>query len=230
MELLKDLGVVMIRVVTIFPLMLAVTLFMGRRTIGEMPVFDFLIIIALGAVVGADIADPNIEHIPTIFVILLVALLQKLFSISAIRYRRFGKLISFEPIIIVYQGKLIHKNMKKIKYSVDNVLHMLREEQIFDLKDVHLCVVESNGRISVLEKTEPPQPEAAISFPIIKEGKIEVAILSRLGISEAWVRQQLAQRQLALDSVFLATVDQNKILSITLYEEEAHQSLPPIIH
>lgn len=45
--------------------MLFVTIMMGRRSIAELPVFDFLVVITLGAVVGADLADPNIDHIHT---------------------------------------------------------------------------------------------------------------------------------------------------------------------
>lgn len=230
MELIKDMGIVFLRIVTIFPLMLFITLFMGRKTIGEMPVFDFLIIIALGAVVGADIADPSIEHLPTVFAILIIALLQKTFSIGSIRYRWFGKLISFEPVVIIYQGKIVHRNLKKVQYSVDNVLEMLREEQVFDLSEVHVGVLESNGKISILEQTKPPQPEASIAFPVIKEGRIDTNILSRLGLNQAWLEKQLAAQQVELRSVFLAMVDQNNSLTITQYEEDIHQSLPPVIH
>lgn len=54
MEILSDLAKIFGRIITILPLMLLVALFMGRRSVGELPVFDFLIVISLGAVVGAD--------------------------------------------------------------------------------------------------------------------------------------------------------------------------------
>lgn len=57
MHLIKELLIVTGRIVTILPLMLVITLYMGKRSIGELPVFDFLVVIILGAVVGADIAD-----------------------------------------------------------------------------------------------------------------------------------------------------------------------------
>lgn len=76
-DLLKDLLLVGWRVLTILPLLLVITLFMGKRAVGELPVFDFLVIITLASVVGADIADPNINHLPTIFAIIVIALLQK---------------------------------------------------------------------------------------------------------------------------------------------------------
>ncbi|MGV2685812.1 DUF421 domain-containing protein, partial [Clostridium perfringens] len=77
MELLKDLLLVLGRIYTIYPLLLGVTLFMGRRSIGELPVFDYIIILSLGSVIGADIADPKIEHIHTAFAIVVIGVLQK---------------------------------------------------------------------------------------------------------------------------------------------------------
>lgn len=64
---------------------------MGRRSIGELPVFDFLVILILGAVVGADIADPNIEHLHTAVAIVLIGGLQMLIAKWAITI---GSLVS----------------------------------------------------------------------------------------------------------------------------------------
>lgn len=77
-EFLKETGLIFGRIITILPLLLIVTLLMGKRAIGELPVFDFLIIVTLGAVVGADIADPSIHHLPTAMAIIGIGILQKL--------------------------------------------------------------------------------------------------------------------------------------------------------
>lgn len=229
MELAQDLGLVFIRIVTIFPLMLWVTLFiMGRRSIGEMPVFDFLVVLALGSVVGADIADPEIEHIPTAFAILVIGLVQKLFSYWVIRYRRFGKLVTFQPIIIIYEGKLVHRNLKKSKYSVDNILQLLRENQIFDVSTVKLAIIEGSGNLSILEQANAST--TSMSYPVIREGQIETHILSTFGLDEVWLFDQLEQQQLELHQIFLATVNDKHQLHCTNYIEQAHQHLPPLYH
>ena len=77
LDFIKDILIVLARILTILPLLLFTTLFMGKRAIGEIPVFDFLIVIILGAVVGADIADPNIEHAPTFIAIIFIGLFQR---------------------------------------------------------------------------------------------------------------------------------------------------------
>lgn len=229
MELVKDFSIVFIRIITIFPLMLWVTLFiMGRRSIGEMPVFDFLVVLSLGSVVGADIAEPKIEHIPTAFAILVIGLVQKLFSYWVIRYRRFGKLVTFQPIIIIYEGKLVHRNLKKSKYSIDNILQMLRENQIFDPSTVKLAILEGSGNLSILEQAKAST--TSISYPVIREGVIEAHILSTFGLDEVWLFDQLEQQQLDLKNIFVATIDDKHLLHCTTYIEQAHQHLPPLYH
>lgn len=225
MEMLHTLGLVFLRIVTIFPLLLAATLFMGRKSIGEMPVFDFLVVLALGSVVGADIAEPDVHHLPIIFSILVISALQKLFSSWTIRSRWFGKLITFEPAIVVYKGKIVRKNLKKVQYSIDNILQMLRENQVFDLGGVELAVLEGNGKLSVLEQTAQP-----VSYPVIKEGKLQNEVLSKLDIPESWLEEQLKQKQIKLGDIFLATVDKQQTLHLTRYQEMDHRQLPPLYH
>jgi len=237
-EIWKDFGIVAIRSVTLFPLLLATTLFMGRRSIGELPVFDFLVILSLGSVVGADIADPDIRHLPTAFAIVFIGLLQKTVAILVIRYRKFGRLITFEPAVMIYKGKLVAKHLRKYKYSIDNILQMLREQEIFDVTSVHLAVLEANGKLSVLKTGStmpvtapqlglaPQQPQAA--YPVIIEGKLKYDTLQQLHISEQQLYEQLRQRGVLAQDVFLAVCQDISSLNITLYEESL--TLPPVKH
>lgn len=127
MHLIKEFLIVGGRIVTILPLALGITIYMGKRSVGELPIFDFIVVITLEAVVGADIADPKIEHIHTAVAIILIGLLQKLISKLKIKYRKFGHIVTFEPTIVIQDGKFIVSNLTKIHYSIDNVLQMLGE-------------------------------------------------------------------------------------------------------
>lgn len=242
MELVKELLIVAGRIITIIPLMLLVALYMGKRSIGELPVFDFLVILALGAVVGADIADPEIPHIHTAVAIVLIGLLQRIVSKLVIKYRKLGHIITFEPTIVIQDGKLIIKNLKKLRYSVDNVLQMLREKDVFDIKDVHLGIIEANGKISILknnnkaavtlEDMDLSRKAAIISYPIIIEGKIYFEVLKKLNLSESWLRNQLSALNInEIEDIFFASVnDKNEVhISLKNYMEDT-EGLLPIYH
>ncbi|WP_028559392.1 DUF421 domain-containing protein [Paenibacillus pinihumi] len=229
MELWKELGIVTMRIATLFPLLLGVTLFMGRRSIGELPVFDFLIILALGSVIGADIANPQIEHLPTAFAIVMIGLLQKLVAALSIRFRTFGRWITFEPVIVIQDGKMMEENLRKQKYSVDNILHMLREHDIFNISAVTLAVLESNGKLSVLKNPAktPVTPELLqlaagepdMAYPVILEGKFEQEAMEKLHVQQNWLVEHLQEQGLLPEDVFLATLDSKRKLTITRYQE-----------
>ncbi|VVM33699.1 DUF421 domain-containing protein [Terribacillus sp. AE2B 122] len=151
-ELIHDNLIVIARIITIIPLMLVVTLYMGKRAIGEMPVFDFLIVVILGALVGADIADPEIAHLPTAVAIVAIGLFQKAIVKWKISNRKIGKVLTLGPTIVIQDGTLLYENMRKVQYSIDNILFMLRQKDVFDVRDVETAIVEPNGTLSVLKK------------------------------------------------------------------------------
>ncbi|SDQ10384.1 Uncharacterized membrane protein YcaP, DUF421 family [Virgibacillus subterraneus] len=240
LETIKELLIILGRIVTILPLLLFVTIFMGKRAIGELPIFDFLIIVTLGAVVGADIADPNIHHLPTAFAIIAIAILQKIVAKWKISNRKIGKLLTFEPTIVIQNGKLLHKNMKQMRYSIDNILQMLREKSVFDLNEVETAIIEANGSLSVLKKASNHSVTAqdlgivkttsSITFPVIVEGNIYTNVLYSLKLDESWLMEQLASRNIDnLDDVFYASINYQHELQISLMEEQGTE-VPPIRH
>jgi uncharacterized membrane protein YcaP (DUF421 family) len=150
MEMLNIFG----RILTILPLLLLITLWMGKRSIGELPVFDFLVIITLGSVVGADIADPDINHIFTFVAIIVIAAFQYVISTWSVKQRSFGRLVTFEPTVVMKDGMFLVDNLRKIRYSIDNVLQMMREKDIFDLREVDTAIIEASGNLSVYKRAE----------------------------------------------------------------------------
>lgn len=236
-ETIKDLLLVGGRIVTILPLLLATTLFMGKRSIGELPVFDFLIIIALGAVVGADIADPNIEHIPTAFAIIVIGLVQRVVSTMAIKHRKFGRAITFEPTVVVSKGNMLVDNLRKVNYSIDNILQMLREKDIFHLGEVELAILEANGRLSVYKnpKSAPitsedlglVKPPKGVAYPLILEGTVSDQVLAYLHKDNAWLAEQLLAQGINKNDVFYASVDENLTLHVS---RTSSHPVPPIHH
>lgn len=237
---IKEFAILLGRIVTILPLLLVMTIFMGKRAIGELPIFDFLIILTLGAVVGADLADPNIKHIPTALTVIVIAILHRIVSKLKISKRTFGRLITFEPTVVIQDGKLLYDNIKSIRYSIDNILRMLRQKNIFDLSEVETAIIEANGTLSVLKRAEksPVTREdlnvtstTTITFPVILEGKIYTSILDEFQLNEAWLMKQLAAQGIyEKQDVFIATINKKRELQISLYNEKSRINIPKLYH
>ncbi|WP_236634720.1 DUF421 domain-containing protein [Alteribacter lacisalsi] len=230
MAVLQDLGLVIFRISTILPLLLAVTLFMGKRSIGALPVFDFLVIMTLASVTGADIANPDIQHIHTVAAIIGIALLQRFSAGMMMRSRRFGRLVTFEPTIVVHNGKFLAGNLRKVRYTVDNVLQMLREKNIFDVTDVDLAIIEGNGSLTVHPRSDKTPVTAedldikkkseGIAYPVILEGRVYTDVLTDLGLDYSWLVRELGRNGIPSTSeVFYAGITRDKKLHYSKVRE-----------
>lgn len=234
MHLMKELLIVSGRIISILPLMLIITLYMGKRSIGELPVFDFLVIITLGAVVGADIADPEIPHIHTAVAIVIIGFLQRLVSRLIIKHRKLGHIITFEPTIVVQNGKFIPHNLKRLRYSIDNILQMLREQGVFDVKDIKIGIVEASGKLSILKQDNKAlitiedlnisKKSSSLSYPVVIDGEVYNNVLVKLGLSDTWLQQELNNLNIASsDEVFFASVNTEKELHVSLKKDVANK-------
>jgi uncharacterized membrane protein YcaP (DUF421 family) len=222
---------ILFRIVSIMLLLLFSTLFiMGKRPIGELPVFDFLSIIVMGAIVGADIADPEIKHLPTAFAVVILALFQRIVSYLMVKSNRVRKIVTFEPTLIIKNGKFLYKNIKKLNYALDDVLMLLREKDIFDMSKVDYGLIESNGNISILKKAEYENitlkdiklssTEPGIYFSIILDGELQREKLKELGYSEEEILAKLKLQGFnGYKEVFYASINCKGDIKISSYKE-----------
>ncbi|WP_255574397.1 DUF421 domain-containing protein [Halobacillus sp. Nhm2S1] len=237
MDLWMDTLKVIVRIMTILPLLLGVGLFMGKRSIGELPVFDFLVVLVLGSVVGADIADPKIDHIHTVTAIIFIALLQKLIVWLKLRNRKVGKFLTFEPTIVIYEGEMIEENLSRIQYSLDNITHMLREKDVYELDGVELGIIEPNGQLSVKLKNAKeavtredmgfPYRGGGYDIPLILDGQLQKDLLMRSGRDMEWLNTKLGTNDVA--DVFYGALTSQGEFHFSLKGKKV-DSLPPIEH
>jgi uncharacterized membrane protein YcaP (DUF421 family) len=212
--------IIAMRIVSAMALLLFLTLRTGRRKIGELPVYDFLSIIVLGSVIGADIADTNLPHLPTLYSVVLIVGLQYLVSCLMINNKRIAKKITFGPTIVIQNGQFLKSNMERLKYSTENIRMALREKDVFDLNEVEYAIVEGSGNISILKKARylPLTPsdmnanptEKSLFVPLIIDGIVHEDNLRGLNHDMAWLTAQLKNSGIVSTSeVFYAECDES---------------------
>lgn len=193
------------RIVTILSVLLIATLIIsGRRPIGELPVFDLLTIVVIGAITGADIAEEEIPHLHIIFAIIITYSFQRIVNLLYVKFTWFKKLTTFRPMIIIQHGKLVYENMKKVNYTVDEVLMLLRIKNVFNIEDIHYGILEANGELSVFKTdaaTAPIRedllenvPVAPLSYTVIMDGQLEDNNLTLLDLTEEELKSLLIQQ------------------------------------
>ncbi len=218
------------RTISIMLILLFFTVFvMGKKSIGELPVFDTLTIIVLGNVVGAVIVDGEIGHLPTIFAVIVLALFEKFVNKISLKFNGLRRNISFEPTIVVKDGKIIYQNVKRIGYSIDNILMFLRQKSIFDLSTIEFAIIEANGDMSVLKKPEyetvtlkdlqltPEQTMPPISVIVDGEFQRDNIGIIKSSIEEI-VKELTKQGYKNYKDVFYAAMDSKGTLHVSPYK------------
>lgn len=216
----------LLRFLLIFPLLYAVTALMGKRSIGELPVIDFIVAITIGAVVGADIADPTIPHGPTVMMVLLIGGTQYAVTLLKRKFSPVRDLTTLTPTIVVENGRFLTHNIARIRYTINDILPMLREQGIFNLSQIQLAVIEPSGNLSVLKKPEvrpvtlkamgrtPPQEN--LPMLLIADGKIVPNSLEQGGKDQEWLSTQLKNMGYAsVEDVYLAALETDGTLYVS---------------
>lgn len=165
----------------------------------------------------------------------ITALITWLVIISAVNYLSM-KSVSFRNIIhgqgvpIIKDGKVLEDNLKKERYTTDDLLKQLRAKDVFKVADVEFAVLESSGEINVLLKKENQPltakdmlvPVAPIKQPetVIIDGKVMDEALSTLGYNRGWLESELDKQGIAIENVFLGQVDSFGELSVDLFDDK----------
>lgn len=216
-----------LRVVFIYIILLLLTRLMGRKMISQMTFFDFVVGILIGSVAANSAIGPyNVKIASGITVLVVLTALILLIGFIHIKSFRFRKLVNSEPVIVIGKGQLIDKNMQKERFSIEELMALLRDKNIFNIADVEYAIFENNGKLSVLPKSHKqplkpadmniPTPYQGLTQDIIIDGNIMNENLENAKLTKEWLQDQLKMNGIENSKdVFYAGVDSSQNLYIS---------------
>lgn len=218
-----------LRAITAFFFLVAIARALGQRAISQLRLLDFVIALVIGNIIAHPLSDEKLDLQGSIIttIVLVVLYLGGIFGI--LRFPSLRKVLNNSPIIVVKDGGILYKGLKKARISVDVLLEELREAKVDDVEKVALAIWEADGQISVFldPKYDPITPShyqmktEPFSLPrtIIKEGKIIYKELEQIHKNEDWVVSSLKNSyQTEVKNVLLGTVDNKDNLKVFLYK------------
>ena len=194
---------------------------MGKRQIGELQPSELVITILVSNIATLPIEDINIPLATGLIPIISLVCFDVIMSIITLKFKSIRRVVSGKPRIVVFNGVVDQKALKQLRYSVDDMMEGFREQGIFDIKEVQYAVVETTGRINVLQKKDY-QPltldivenkNSASQNPpqvIIEDGVLSKKSLVMLGLNEKWLNNILNKNQVKVKDVFFLSSDDDK--------------------
>ncbi len=215
--------------IIVYFLLVILTRIIGKKLLSQMTFFDFVIGITIGTVGGAFITT-EIKGFYVLLSPVVLALAVFLTGLLTFKNVPARKLIEGEPVVIMQNGKIFEKNMKKLRYNVDDLIMQLRAQNIFDLGEVEFAILEGNGQLSVLKKSQyiPLTPKdmglstkyKGVSSEIIRNGRIVEQNLKQNNLTHEWLYNELAKRNITnIRDVFLATLSTDGNLYVDINKD-----------
>lgn len=214
-----------------FVILLILTRLIGKQQVSQLTYYEYINGITFGSI-AANMATDNFDKFADHLVGLLTyGVLTILIAYVALKSRRMRKLINGEPVVVIQDGKILEKNLQKMKLNLDEFTMLLRLKDIFDFTQVKLAIIEPSGGLSVIKKAEYENVErrdlklhsagTSLGAEVIQEGKICENNLKRLGLDKNWLLKQLKMRHIAdIDLIEYAAVTDDKRLILDLKADE----------
>lgn len=194
--------IVIIRTLILFSLVLLVIRLMGKRQVGQMQPYEIGIIIMISALAAIPMEDTGIPLINTIIPILLIFSFQVILSFGAQKNERIRAFIDGRPSVLIKDGKIEEQELIKLRMNINDLLELLRIQGYANILDVETAVLENNGVLSVIPKSQnrPVTPKdlglattyEGLPYPLIIDGNINYENLTKIKQNEAWLKEQMA--------------------------------------
>lgn len=221
MDVLKICGTATASVIVLFLL----TKLMGQKQISQLSLFDYINGITIGSIAAEMATALEQDFWLPLTAMVIYTLFSLLIAVLERKSIKLNKFFVGNPNILLENGVLYEKNLRRAHLSVTEFLSQCRIGGFFNLSDIQCAILEPNGSISFLPKGDmrpvtPADMQIAAApstlLPnVIVDGEIFCANLRALGLNEAWLLKQLEKQGVSSPAdVFLATVDAQKQLSV----------------
>ncbi|MDD3269900.1 MAG: DUF421 domain-containing protein [Syntrophomonadaceae bacterium] len=146
-----------LRAVGMYFLALLMIRLLGKRALGELGPFDFVVMTGVGHTVVSVALDKSIPYYEGIVILATLAILEYLMGYLALKNQTLSHLITGKPVILIDNGRIVKDNMAKEKFNLDDLLQELRKQGIRNIAEVDKGILESCGGFSVImnEQDEP---------------------------------------------------------------------------
>jgi uncharacterized membrane protein YcaP (DUF421 family) len=137
-----------IRTVYVFVLIFVVTRAVGRRELSSMQPFDIILLVVIGDLVQQGVTQSDYSLTGATTVVSTIGLLTVLTAWLSYRVRRLRPVLEGEPVVLVSDGRVLERNVRRERMTIDELEAEARLQQISSLDDVRFAVLETNGKIS----------------------------------------------------------------------------------
>lgn len=212
------------RGITSLVVLFFITKLMGKKQVSELSLFDYVIGISIGNFTAEMVMNFDNQYINGIIAITTFGIISYLVSVLTLKSMTLRRFIIGVPTVIIEEGKINLNALKKTKLDVNDLLEQCRGEGYFDISEISYAILEVNGKLSILPKSDYQVPnlkdlkikknKAYLSVNVIIDGVLMENNLKNTNKNLEWLNKELEkQGHTNYENILLATVT-NGVLSV----------------
>ena len=225
------MAVTVMRTIIMYAFVIMTIRLMGKRQIGELEASELVVTIIISEIAAMPITNIEVPLSTNIIAMLILVILEVLMSFFAFKSPKIRSLLYGRPSVFYQNGKLNQDEMLKQRFNVADIMEEIRINGVCSLSEVEHIVMETNGNVSVILKSEcsPVTPKqldiqtepVRMSYIIIDNGTVIKSCMKRLGLNEEWLGNKLKENGLKTASeVFYLGFEESTGESILIPKEE----------
>ena len=212
------MAIVFFRTLIVYFSLLAAMRLMGKRQLGEMELSEFIVAALIADLASHPLQDIGIPMLNGLIPIFTLFCLEVVISGVSLRHVRLRGVLYGRPSVIISHGKIRQSEMRKNRFTLDELTQELRNQSILDIATIEYAILETNGQLNiVLQPADRPAtagqlgiaaPDTGYPTIVINDGRVLSENLARAGYNDAWLQKQLNAAKIASpQKVYLMTVD-----------------------
>ncbi|MCC3356586.1 DUF421 domain-containing protein [Bacillus sp. REN16] len=191
---MEEYLIIMGRTVLLYVIILLIFRLMGKREIGELSLLDLIVSMMIAEMAVIAIESPKDPILHSVVPMALLMVIQYSLALLSLKSKKIREIIDGKPTVIINKGKIDEHAMRQQRYSLDDLMMQLRENNVKNLADVEFAILESSGELSVLAKSQNQSSavtDYTIDLPLILDGQIQNGHLDQINKTEFWLRSEM---------------------------------------
>lgn len=217
------------RTVIIYFIVIFAVRIMGKRQVGDLQPGELVITILISEIAAMPLQDPDAPVLTGITAILSLVVVEMFISFLSMKFLSVRRIVNGSSAIIIKDGKLDQKLLKKLRVTAPDVMEVLRGQEVFDIESVQYAILETNGSLSVMLKPESRTAtqdninggfdSSEMPFLVISDGVVVKDGLKITGQKKSDIISVLEPRKIKIKDVFIMTLDKNGNSNIVLKDK-----------
>jgi uncharacterized membrane protein YcaP (DUF421 family) len=210
-------GISFIRTIILYVIVVTAVRVMGKRQIGELQPSELVVAILISELAAIPMQETGIPLPSGVIPILTLISCEIILSTITLLSTKARKLITGQPSILIMNGIIDQKEMRRLRFTIDDLMEELRIGGYRSISEVAFAVVETNGKLSIFPTCQNTPvtagmmnltcEESGLPLTLVSDGSICHENLKKSGKNKTWLDNQLKDQKLKPEEVFLMTVD-----------------------